>query len=205
MSFDFEKHLQRQRDFSERTFGPGARAAGIVDHIRRELKEIEAAPTDLSEWVDVVILGLDGAWRAGYTPAEIIAAIVAKQDKNEARDWPDWRTADPDKAIEHDRSKDAAPVFKVGDPVLIARKVDHCAFSWVHEMDEFIGRIGRIREVDTDDGTPAYRVAIGDEAGWMYSAEALIRLPCITPGGLRRGSEVAIGLLKNPVTVQPGR
>lgn len=81
-------------------------AAGVVDHIRRELKEIEAAPTDLSEWVDVVILALDGAWRSGATPAQITAAIVAKQAKNEGRTWPDWRTADPDKAIEHDRSKD---------------------------------------------------------------------------------------------------
>lgn len=31
----------------------------------------------------------------------IIDAIKAKQAKNEARDWPDWRTRDPDKAIEH--------------------------------------------------------------------------------------------------------
>ena len=31
-------------------------------------------------------------------------AIKAKQARNEARTWPDWRTASPDKAIEHDRS-----------------------------------------------------------------------------------------------------
>ena len=34
--------------------------------------------------------------------------MTAKQVKNEARTWPDWRTADPNKAIEHDRSKDGA-------------------------------------------------------------------------------------------------
>jgi hypothetical protein len=102
--FDFWSHLHRQRQWSEKTFGPGARTRGVVDHIRKELREIEADPTDLSEWIDVVILALDGAWRAGGTPSEIIAALVSKQTINEGRKWPDWRTADPNKAIEHDRS-----------------------------------------------------------------------------------------------------
>ncbi len=97
-------HLARQREFSERTFGPGSRTDGVIDHIRKELREIEAAPDDLSEWVDVVILALDGAWRAGHGPQQIIDAIVAKQAKNEARTWPDWRTAIPGQAIEHDRT-----------------------------------------------------------------------------------------------------
>lgn len=97
-------HLERQRAFSERTFGPGPRASGVVDHIRKELLEIEADPGDLEEWVDVVLLALDGAWRSGATSTEIVAAINAKMTKNEARDWPDWRTADPNKAIEHKRS-----------------------------------------------------------------------------------------------------
>lgn len=37
----------------------------------------------------------------------IVAALVAKQTKNEGRKWPDWRTQDPNKAIEHDRTADA--------------------------------------------------------------------------------------------------
>ncbi|WCU06394.1 DUF550 domain-containing protein [Pseudomonas aeruginosa] len=104
--FSFEQHLHRQRRFSERTFGPGSRAAGVIDHIRKELREIEEAPGDLAEWIDVVILALDGAWRTGATPAQIIDALVAKQTKNEARTWPDWRSAPADKAIEHDRADD---------------------------------------------------------------------------------------------------
>ena len=104
---DLTNHLARQIDFSARTFGPGARTAGVVDHIRKELREIEAKPNDLSEWIDVVILAFDGAWRAGYTPAEIVSALDAKQSKNERRQWPDWRTSAPDKAIEHVRP--AAP------------------------------------------------------------------------------------------------
>lgn len=104
--FDLAAHLERQRAFSRKTFGPGNRTAGVIDHIRKELREIEADPTDIEEWIDVIILALDGAWRAGYEPAQIVEAIVAKQAKNEKRRWPDWRAADPDKAIEHDRSAD---------------------------------------------------------------------------------------------------
>lgn len=95
--FDFWAHLNRQRAFSERTFGPGARTAGVIDHIHKELREIETDPSDISEWIDVVILALDGAWRAGHTATSIIEALVAKQEKNEARQWPDWRTAPADK------------------------------------------------------------------------------------------------------------
>ncbi len=104
--FDLIAHLERQRAFSERTFGPGARTKGVIDHIRKELAEIEADPTDIMEWVDVIILAFDGAWRAGWEPFDIADAILEKQIKNEQRVWPDWRTADPDKAIEHDRSRD---------------------------------------------------------------------------------------------------
>lgn len=102
--FDLVAHLERQRAWSAKTFGPGERTAGVLDHIRKELLEVEADPSDVKEWVDLVILALDGAWRAGHEPREIVDAIVAKQTKNEGRTWPDWRTADPTKAIEHDRS-----------------------------------------------------------------------------------------------------
>jgi len=122
--FDFKTHLLRQRIWSAQTFGPSDRTKGVADHIRRELHEIAAAKACLDlavatghdgaaersaltgEWIDVVILALDGAWRSGATPEQIIDAIVAKQTKNEARNWPDWRTMSEDVAIEHDRSKD---------------------------------------------------------------------------------------------------
>lgn len=94
-------HLARQRGWSLQTFGPGARTHGILDHIRKELGEIEADPYDLNEWVDVVILALDGAWRAGWSPQGIINAIHAKQERNEEREWPDWRTMSENEAIEH--------------------------------------------------------------------------------------------------------
>lgn len=97
-------HLERQRDFSLRTFGPGVRTAGVLDHIRKELVEVEVDPTDASEWADIIILAFDGAMRNGIAPQSIIDAIKKKQTINENRVWPDWRTADPNAAIEHDRT-----------------------------------------------------------------------------------------------------
>lgn len=101
---DLVRHLRRQIIFSERTFGPGMRTAGLCEHIRKELLEIEAEPTDLEEWVDVILLSLDGAWRSGHTPLQIAHAVQEKLAKNESRRWPDWRSSDPDKAIEHVRT-----------------------------------------------------------------------------------------------------
>lgn len=106
--FDLVAHLRRQAEFSGRTFGPGPRVAAVCDHIRKELIEVEAAGGELAEWIDVIILGLDGAWRSGATAEQIVAAIEAKQTKNEGRRWPDWRTADLNKAIEHDRTAEVA-------------------------------------------------------------------------------------------------
>lgn len=103
--FDLVEHLNGQRAFSLRTFGPGARAEMVIDHIRKELVEIEANPHDVVEWIDVVLLALDGAWRTGATPEQITHALVAKQAKNEARTWPDWRTQPLDRAIEHTKTE----------------------------------------------------------------------------------------------------
>lgn len=96
-------HIERQRAFSAETFGPGARTAGVLDHISKELEEVRKAPEDISEWADIIILAIDGASRAGHESQAIIDAVHAKQVKNESRNWPDWRTADPNKAIEHIR------------------------------------------------------------------------------------------------------
>lgn len=102
-SFDLVGHLYRQIKFSHRTFGPGARLAGVCDHIRKELDELEDSGGALSEWIDVIILAFDGAWRSGATPQAVIDALRAKQAVNEGRRWPDWRNPDPAKAIEHVR------------------------------------------------------------------------------------------------------
>jgi Protein of unknown function (DUF550) len=111
MVYDFVAHLTRQMVFSKATFGHGERMTGVIDHIGKEVAEVVASNGASSEWVDVVILSLDGLTRRLWAehptkPADEIAwmavrLILDKQGKNELRDWPDWRTADPDKAIEH--------------------------------------------------------------------------------------------------------
>lgn len=113
---DFETHLTRQAAVSRALFGPGPRTAGVSDHICKELDEIDKAETERErgeEWVDVAILGLDGLLRsiwveyptfsADMVAAEAVAMILKKQGKNERRDWPNWRSAPTDKAIEHKR------------------------------------------------------------------------------------------------------
>lgn len=106
--FDLLAHLAQQIAFSERTFGPGTRMLGVIDHICNELVEVQLAraqgKSELEEWIDIVILAFDGAWRSGASAADIVRALVAKQRKNEGRQWPDWRTAEPGKAIEHIRA-----------------------------------------------------------------------------------------------------
>ena len=78
---------------------------GVIDHLKKEIEEIESEPDDLEEWIDVMTLAIDGAWRSGYEPHEIAKALGFKLQKNINRDWPDWRTQPADKAIEHVRSE----------------------------------------------------------------------------------------------------
>lgn len=121
---DFEAHLTRQMVFSRATFGPGPRTEGVIDHIRKELIEVAESQGSTDEWVDVAILALDGLTRSIWAKRRLaqhtnapeagpysltadqvaivaVRAIVAKQAKNERRNWPDWRTAPEGQAIEH--------------------------------------------------------------------------------------------------------
>lgn len=103
MTFDLIALIHRQREVSLRAFGPGERTAGVLDHLQLDAAEVRAAPHDPYEWADLVLLALDGAWRAGFEPEEIAAAIAEKQARNETRQWPDWQGADLTRAIEHVR------------------------------------------------------------------------------------------------------
>jgi hypothetical protein len=117
---DLKQHLIRQMAFSKATYGPGTRTNGVLDHITKEIAEVRDSGGSADEWVDLVILSLDGLTRQLSfcnegdkrikTSAEIAELacniIVGKQDRNENRTWPDWRTMSAEKAIEHDRSHD---------------------------------------------------------------------------------------------------
>ena len=111
---NLRQHMIRQMAFSHATFGPGERMAGVIDHIRKELVEVENSGGDAAEWVDVVILAIDGLTRRlafcngnrtdpGQVADIACHMIVGKQTRNEERSWPDWRTVESGKAIEHVR------------------------------------------------------------------------------------------------------
>ena len=87
--------------WSKRTFGYDRRTLGITEHIALELEEIKAEPDDLEEWVDVMILGFDGAWRTGHSATEILEAYITKMEKNFARTWPEYVQGSEDQAILH--------------------------------------------------------------------------------------------------------
>jgi hypothetical protein len=130
-----ETYYARQIEWSRDTFGPALRTKGAIDHIRKELAEIEADPHDLSEWVDVIILAMDGFWRHGGTAESLMPALLAKQAKNMARAWPDWRTMSEDRAIEHDRSGDALSSPQPPDPA---------AVRVTHEVTDLLTEVGRM-------------------------------------------------------------
>lgn len=96
---NLEDFLRRQKAFSEVAFGGGRRTIGITEHIKKEIEEVRAAEDNLEEWIDIVILGLDGAWRMGATPEQIAEMLEAKLAKNMARRWP--KPQSQDEAILH--------------------------------------------------------------------------------------------------------
>jgi len=73
----------------------------ILPHADPVAVASEAAEADGITLLRIYGDAVDGAWRTGATPDAIIAALAAKQAKNEARTWPDWRTQPPDAAITH--------------------------------------------------------------------------------------------------------
>lgn len=106
---DLVQFLRVFRLWMNNTFGSdeerGAETwRGTLAHAKLEMAEIEASRgKDLEEWVDLIMLSMASAIRAGFSPAEIAKGIQDKHMKNTTRNWPDWRTMDPDQPIEHIR------------------------------------------------------------------------------------------------------
>lgn len=104
--YTFASFFNDKIAWSFKTFGPGDRYKGVVAHIRKELDEVEADPSDIEEWVDVALLAMDGAWRsAGANGRAFVDAMVAKDATNRKRSWPDWRD-NPGAVTERIRDED---------------------------------------------------------------------------------------------------
>ena len=91
--------LTNQMDWSRRTFGSGRRTIGITKHIEKECAEVRENPDDLSEWIDIMILAMDGYWRAGGTPEMILHSIIAKQAINRERKYPKTNEDEPSEHV----------------------------------------------------------------------------------------------------------
>lgn len=92
--------IKWQKEWALKTFGAGKHTKGLLKHIEKEIEEIRADPTDVEEWIDIIILAMEGAWRAtGAYPQRIAANFEYKMKKNENRKWP--TEFDTNQAIEH--------------------------------------------------------------------------------------------------------
>jgi hypothetical protein len=96
-----DAYISRQKEWSTNTFGQGHRTKGLMDHIIKEFVEILEDPDDWTEWCDIAILALDGAWRHGGNPQDIIDYLNKKQSINIKRKWA--ANTGEDVAIEHIR------------------------------------------------------------------------------------------------------
>lgn len=76
--------LQRELgEWADETF-PGETYINNVTHLRREIEELAANPTDPIEAADCAMLLLVIAHRQGYS---LLEAIREKQQINQAREW----------------------------------------------------------------------------------------------------------------------
>lgn len=94
-------YIQRHKDWSLKTFGEGRRTEGLCKHIEKELQEVRQNPDDVFEWVDIIILAIDGAWRSGHSPLQVVNALIEKQAINFGRTWEE--SGSEDEPVEHKR------------------------------------------------------------------------------------------------------
>jgi hypothetical protein len=80
--------LTKKMEWSYKTFGTAERYIGVLKHIEKEIEEVRQNPQDISEWVDIIILAFDGACRMGFTPEQVVNALITKQEQNINRSWP---------------------------------------------------------------------------------------------------------------------
>ena len=115
----WHQFYERQVAWSEATFGTGYRYEQVLRHMEKEIAEVRANPADLEEWIDLMMLAFDGAWRSGASLGQILEALNKKQDKNKAREWvvPD----DPNEPREHKRTP-APDSGTAPDPALALRQ-----------------------------------------------------------------------------------
>ncbi len=82
-----EYFLNQQKDWSFSVFGPNKRTDGILKHIQKECTEVKESPDDLLEWIDIIILAMDGFLRHGGGPNDLLPILNKKLEINKQRSW----------------------------------------------------------------------------------------------------------------------
>lgn len=95
-------------EWSQKSFGDVS-AVGPAKHLAKEAMEVAADPNDIMEHVDCQFLLWDMQRRAGFTDAEIIAAMAKKMPILKSRKYPPPKEGEP---REHER---ALPLTEGGD------------------------------------------------------------------------------------------
>jgi hypothetical protein len=81
-------------DWANATFPKEHMSCGpVIDHLRDELDEVEADPTNIEEWADVLLLILHGTRNQGILFSALLDQARSKHAINVARKWgkPDSR------------------------------------------------------------------------------------------------------------------
>jgi hypothetical protein len=97
--FEFNRFMEERREWALKQF-PTQSCESVCRHIEKELTEIRACNTDLVEWIDVVLLAMEGYCRSGGNASDIFSAMKAKHAVNLTRKW---QKPNGDEPIEHVR------------------------------------------------------------------------------------------------------
>lgn len=65
------KYIADHISWSEATFGDRGNMEYLLRHIEKEIAEVKVHPDNLEEWIDIMILAIEGLWKTGLTAEEI--------------------------------------------------------------------------------------------------------------------------------------
>ena len=91
LKLDWNDYLLRHIEWGWHTFGTpadGRGPLGPLDHALKEVEEIAADPTDIVEWIDAIILTIDGYFRADGEAEVLKLERVAYLASVEYQSWP---------------------------------------------------------------------------------------------------------------------
>lgn len=86
----FADLVHEQKQWSETTFGADTERGpiGALKHLEREAKEAQKSPRDVFEYADCLLLVLDAARRAGFSPMTLIRRAYEKLQVCKTRIYP---------------------------------------------------------------------------------------------------------------------